>query len=407
MFETQQGAQAPPQQQYTPPPATVPNGPNPLFAGGGVAGQGLPQAAPVPAAFVPTPTPQGQQVPVPGQIQIPPQAPPQAPAPSRIEQEAAQLRQQLQLQQQQIAQMMPLVLQQRQQQQQQAPQQQPGAIPQSSAPQQSQVPQFGVYNPFNAQPQQPASPYDVTPFDSADLQYLQSDDQGNITAKPGAPPFLVERYMQHKSQMRMLGERLPSILKQLDTELKNVKQENEKYRQEKAMEQQRAETDRMVAEVSPWAFVRDGSGNEVIDFDPMTGQQVARLTPLGQVYSQSLQEAAQLGISAPKARHQYAQKAVEAVKARIPQNQPNPQLASLQQQFGQPAPQFGQAPHQQTYQQPAPAPMFGYQHPNQLQQPGLNSLPHQTGNGTVGRGGRRMSLLDMARVEAAKLGVAI
>lgn len=305
----------------------------------------------------------------------------------------------------------------------------------------------GVQPAAAAQPTTPAQPASITgvpQFDPALLALIGTDEKGNLTAAPGAPPDLLVQYQnyQRASQqffrkfaqdpMQVLGDPIRNLVQQ---EAQKIVQAQHEQRQSHEFSQQ------YLVKQSAVLFAKDAQGNEIRDF-----QGNRTLSPVGQLFYNTVLTLDQQGVKDPRVQAQLAERIVAghiyqmqqtqqpAAAQQVPaqQVQPVAQVAPQPQYQAPQAPQGYVQPQQQApypYQQPQAQPQPQYQQPAQVNP--LAALAEQMRGGFLGQqqqvaaaqypapaagvtpqpqiargpGGRPLGLQEQLRLNAAQFGI--
>lgn len=205
-----------------------------------------------------------------------------------------------------------------------------------------------------AAPQTPAAPeqpnvFGIPKFDHSLVQFLGRDENGQVVAKPGAPPDLVAKFTAYaEARQRAEREFFDDPMKFLGDHVANAaKKIAEEQATTRLQEYQQQQVRQQIVTQHYKDFVEHGpDGRPVWEFNPQTGGMQEKLSPAGRFYAQRANEYRSRGINDPQYLHEMAFRDLQLA---IYQQQ--------QQQLG--AAQAGQQVNQQFVQnanQPGPLP---------------------------------------------------
>lgn len=138
------------------------------------------------------------------------------------------------------------------------------------------------------------------------------EQNGQMVEIPGAPPGTLAAYQRHQREMatflrsftqnpeRALAPVVDKIRKDAIEEAKKV------YAGEVKAAQDKAQAAAILQENAAWMYERDGAGNVVVDFDPLTGRQSQRLSEGGQWWMEAVKGLSEQGVSDPAVLNAYA-----------------------------------------------------------------------------------------------------
>lgn len=164
-----------------------------------------------------------------------------------------------------------------------------------------------------AQPQQPAAEqpnvFGIPKFDHGLMQFLAKDENGNVVAKPGAPPDAVARFTAYaearqRAEREFFDDPMKFLGKYITENAQKVAQEQAQARLQEYQQQQVRQ--QIVSQHFRTFVEHDANGQPVMEFDPRSGTTVEKLSPAGRFYGQRANQYREWGITDPARIHEMA-----------------------------------------------------------------------------------------------------
>lgn len=187
-----------------------------------------------------------------------------------------------------------------------------------------QQPNRQYQQPAQQQQQQQKNPFGIPNVDFFALRgMIGRDEHGNIVGKPGAPLDAAQQFQQYaeafeRAQHGFFSDPEKYIGDIIEKRANEIAQRQFQQNFQQTVQQQ--ETRSIIANNASWLYAHE-NGQQVFDYNPLTGQNTPRLSTAGQLYAKYAQHAHELGITNPTRAHEYAFSMLQAAFIRAQQQQ--------------------------------------------------------------------------------------